>query len=93
MRKIETEHGMILMSEGSEIDPDSIFEPEVRPSNIDDLIKTTLEEIDKKELNLDQKRIKLIKDDKIFEGTQKTFILKETKEGKTVISVVFYLDT
>jgi len=80
MKKIDTEDGYYISDEDSEIDINSMLEPLVDPKAIPH-----------QRLAVVGKEIKLIKDDKEYVGYLKKFLLKETSEGKTVISVVFNL--
>ncbi len=100
MIKTELSDGAyILMSEDSEIDPESLFPPDDNENNKTRHFQSLIEESlsDSGESNEYSftniiKKIELIKDGKIYIGAQKSFKLEETKSGKTKISVVFYLD-
>lgn len=79
MKKTETEDGYYISDEDSEIDINSMLEPLIESGTIT------------KRLSILGKEIKLIKDDIEYVGYLKKFLLKETSEGKTMITVVFDL--
>ena len=82
MKKTDLEDGYILTDGDSEVDIESMIES--KPS------RTTA--ADYSSMPSQTKEIKLFKDGIEYVGVLKKFILKETADGKTVVSVVFSLN-
>jgi hypothetical protein len=83
MKKTNIEDGYILTDGDSEVDIESMIE--AKPSRTMDYGSSSA--------SIQAKEIKLYKDDIEYVGCLKKFILKETADGKTVVTVVFTLNS